>query len=657
MSRDSWVIGQGGLMRHALAAVDRFIPDREHLDVEGLRRRRLLVMATGLLGFFAVFIGTDSARSSGTFLSVPTLGLYSSALFAVVNVLVGQRRWPGQTNAALVLLLFVTLLTLAVTSGSAGWDASVWWQVMIPLLATFLVSARFGALLAGLIILELVGFYLYQPLPVLGPDAPHFLMLAQTTVVFTGAALAWAYDLARKASDARVSAALDELQEANGQLEALATALEEAKRAAERDSEAKGDLLARMRETARTQGEAIDETSAAVAELTVTFRTVAESVGTLADAASESGAAVRRIHTESESAAHQLGEMVAAVEQSAGALDEMGLSVREVAGNVARLSEIAEQTSAAMNDMLATITNVEASAQSTQHIATRVKGDAEKGAEAVGHTRDGIQDILATSRMAGETIRSLGERINAIDQILDVINEVAAQTQLLSLNAAIIASQAGEHGRGFSVVASEIKKLAERTSRSTKEIAGVIGGVQEESRRAVQAITEGERAVLVGLERSSDAERALLEIVSSAEETNDMVRAIVAVTEQQAMAAREVGGAMEHVANATATVAAATGEQARGAEALSEATRRLRTLAHDVERAGREQSESARRVQVAFEQVQRMVQQLHCVQDDQTRGGEQIHFALEEIGRTQAAQLEVIETLDLGSAKNGAGAE
>src|ERR1041384_5551262 len=96
-----------------------------------------------------------------------------------------------------------------------------------------------------------------------------------------------------------------------------------------------------------------------------------------------------------------------------------------------------------------------------------------------------------SSRTAGDVIRQLGERIAAIGNILNVIDDVAEQTSLLALNAAIIAAQAGEHGRGFAVVADEIKDLAERTGASTKEIAELIRSVQDESRNAVAAMKIG----------------------------------------------------------------------------------------------------------------------------------------------------------------------
>jgi len=113
-----------------------------------------------------------------------------------------------------------------------------------------------------------------------------------------------------------------------------------------------------------------------------------------------------------------------------------------------------------------------------------------------------MQAIRNSSRITAEVIETLSLRANDIGAILSVIDEVAEQTSLLALNAAIIAAQAGDHGKGFAVVADEIRELAERTSSSTREIATVVNGVQEETRRAVDAISLAEASITEGVRLS-----------------------------------------------------------------------------------------------------------------------------------------------------------
>ena len=150
----------------------------------------------------------------------------------------------------------------------------------------------------------------------------------------------------------------------------------------------------------------------------------------------------------------------------------------------------------------------------TAAISEGVRKDAEMGKEAVEATITGIHEIRRSSRITYEVINTLSERAADIGTILSVIDEVAEQTNLLALNAAIIAAQAGEHGKGFAVVADEIKELAERTSSSTREIAQVIKGVQDETQRAVEAINQAEKSIADGELLSQKSGEALTKIVT-----------------------------------------------------------------------------------------------------------------------------------------------
>ncbi|MBM4279474.1 MAG: hypothetical protein FJ137_01490 [Deltaproteobacteria bacterium] len=296
-----------------------------------------------------------------------------------------------------------------------------------------------------------------------------------------------------------------------------------------------------------------------------------------------------------------------------------------------------------MNEMGASINHVEENATATARLSEDVIRDAARGADAVKRTLQGIDDIRASSRSASGVIRALGERIGAIGNILNVIDDVAEQTNLLALNAAIIAAQAGEQGRGFAVVADEIKDLAERTGSSTKEIAALILGVQEESKNAVSAIMRGERAVESGVQLSQAAEGALAEIVGSAGKATEMVKAIALATVEQSKGSKVVADAVDRIARTVQQVAAATAEQARGSEQIMRSTERMKTLSSHVELSSREQSRGGAQIAASIEHINQMVRQLHQAQHEQARGTQQLLAAVEQLRERQRLQAAAVE--------------
>jgi methyl-accepting chemotaxis protein len=627
--------------------IDRFIPDAADLDSDELRRRRTFVVTSSVLvpsAFLFAWLTLDSGGVTTGF-----VGLLASGLVGGANLLVTPRV-PALARYASHVLLFDFLFImgfLPATSPEGIWNTALWYLPIVPLVAAFLLSMRWAVSATAISVSFLTWLYAQASAqPHLGPDATFFRWMALSVVLLTITAIAWAYGLAWREAERRIAATLEDLQAANDRLEDLNRALDDSRAMTERDNQDKTSFITTMRENARAQGGALDDTSAAMAQMAATFRTVGESVGSLEQSASQSKDAVRGVHVQAEQVAVQSSQLASSVKEAAGSIEEMTFSVREVANNVEDLTAITEETASAMLQMQANIAQVDANASSTEHLAERVIQDASRGTDAVSHTREGIQNILEVSRQSSSTIRSLGERTQQIDTILDVIGDVAEQTQLLSLNAAIIASQAGVHGRGFSVVASEIKKLAERTATSTKEIAAVIQGVQEEVSCAVENITAGERVVADGLTRSREAEAALDEILRSAEETTRMVKAIAGATTQQTEGAKQVTRAMERVAQGASLIKAATSEQAAGAEILLDSSVQMERLADNVARSSLQQREDAQRIDNAVARIYEMVRQIQHAQEEQTRGSDQILRSIEAIHDGQVAQVDSIEHLD-----------
>ena len=297
------------------------------------------------------------------------------------------------------------------------------------------------------------------------------------------------------------------------------------------------------------------------------------------------------------------GELAAAIEalgrsvaQTVGSVEGMTTSIQEVARNIDALRFTAEETSTSMNEMDVAIGQVRENADTTARITEEVSQDAEQGAAAIQRTVAEINHIKSTAEDTVGVIGRLGEKLTAIGRITKVIDEITERTNLLSLNAAILAAQAGEHGRGFAVVAEEIKDLAERAAEGTQEIAQLIEAVQAESRHAVASVERSKVTVDRGVDVSREADLVLKRILDRSRRSTAMVRAIAQATDEQARGSRQVTEAIHRMTETVQQIAAAAATQARGSEQVQRAAEQTRALTGQVERGTRAQAEGVGRL-------------------------------------------------------------
>jgi methyl-accepting chemotaxis protein len=203
---------------------------------------------------------------------------------------------------------------------------------------------------------------------------------------------------------------------------------------------------------------------------------------------------------------------------------------------------------------------------------------AKEGGKVVSQTIEGMNRVAEVVKKSAETVQALGKSSDQIGEIVQVIDDIADQTNLLALNAAIEAARAGEQGRGFAVVADEVRKLAERTTKATKEIAAMIKQIQKDTEGAVISMKLGTEEVERGKSLADKAGQSLNQIISSADEVVDIVTQVAAASEEQSSAAEQISKNVEAISSVTNESAIGVQHIARAAEDLNRLTVNLHEM-------------------------------------------------------------------------------
>ena len=239
----------------------------------------------------------------------------------------------------------------------------------------------------------------------------------------------------------------------------------------------------------------------------------------------------------------------AALRVTAGSQDTIQLTGELSVASQAQTRDAASVTHS-MSDVMTSVRQVAASADQSAQAAHQVLQAASKGEEAVRNSLASMQQIRSEVQTISKKIKSLGDRSLEISDIVNTIQDIAAQTHLLALNASIEAAGAGEAGLRFSVVADEVRKLAERATQATRDIGTLIKGVQVETQEAVVAMESGTREVETGYEVSLRAEEALQEIGKISQSSSELAAEISRASQQQVRGAEAMAGAVEAIAGA-----------------------------------------------------------------------------------------------------------
>jgi methyl-accepting chemotaxis protein len=264
--------------------------------------------------------------------------------------------------------------------------------------------------------------------------------------------------------------------------------------------------------------------------------------------------------------------------QVAAAATQIAASSEQMSEGMTRQQQQASQVAAAVEEMSATVIEVAKKSGEAANAANGSQKDANSGGEVVRQTVTEIKAIAQDVSSSAEAVAGLGKKGEQIGAIIEVINDIADQTNLLALNAAIEAARAGEHGRGFAVVADEVRKLAERTQQATEEVSKSIREIQDETKSAVVRIEAGSKRVNHGVELAGNAGQSLERIVASSQTLGSMVESIAAAAEEQSAASEQIAKSIEQINAVTRESAEGASQAAKAAGDLSSQAERLQSL-------------------------------------------------------------------------------
>jgi methyl-accepting chemotaxis protein len=568
------------------------------------------ILASNILGFLAEqidFFGSKSRPFADVQVSGVSIGFVCFFLLVTVVIILWQWRWLDTGAKMLVaflaaggaVALLVQFTMVAVQNEflkalvAVGSDA----KAVLPVLQGNIQGIHSVSWL-GLFLAGLVGLFIAR-----GITDPLLVMVNALTNLAVGNLNR---DLDQSIKNA-IMARGDEIGTAGQGLVQAELYLQEMAGVAQKIAD--GDLTATIEPKSKK-----DELGTAFAKMVENLRSqvsqVADSASAVKDASdqlamasNQAGQATNQIASTMQQIARNSAQQTEAMSRTASAADHMSRAIDSVAKGAGEQARAIGKAATITNEIASDIQKVASNAQASARQASEAAATAREGAKTVQATIQGMQSIKSKVGISAVKVQEMGERSGQIGEIVETIDDIASQTNLLALNAAIEAARAGEHGKGFAVVADEVRKLAERSSNATKEIGGLVKGIQKTVSEAVAAMNDGAKEVEQGVARANQSDGALASILKAAEAVNAQVMEI-------ARAAQQISGSSDELVLSMDTVSAVVEENTAATEEMFAHSTEVTQAVASISNVSEENSAAVEEVSASTEEMSAQVQEV-----------------------------------------------
>lgn len=401
----------------------------------------------------------------------------------------------------------------------------------------------------------------------------------------------------------------------------------------------------RVRHGALDQHSGVVSVHGAVEAMEGSISLVARGVGGLSEYVASTNHAVAEMAAAAEEVRRKGAELERAMEAALGDVENLGAAGREAELALGHLEGLAGHAGGTLAGVKTSVATLERAAGESEATAAMVAEMALRAGGVVEETVHGIDTLRAAVSDAHRRITALGRRSDDIHQVVDFISEVAGRTNLLSLNASIIASQAGEHGRAFSVVADQIRDLAAQIARSTKSIGDIIHAVREDVEGTAALIDRGDALAVEGVQLARNSLEALGQIQRSTVHGRETAAAIRAAVETHALSSHEVAQLVESVAEGSRAVSAAVQLVGRSVGGVNAVSKNVNAMADQVARALEDQAGQGRRQMESLSRLERMIAEITRAVESHNASTRRVRDSLGALSQTAGEHEAAVEGL------------